>query len=240
MGRQSNKENISSNQVAPRKDKKRKASSAKEIPSSSGCKRVKQEGPALSLMSLPSDVHYLLLQYLDVRSMDRLARTCSHFDSLIRGRYLTSVSLPMRSTDSFMKEVKKAQTIEKKPLLRIIRRKPVSEPSYGGPEYWCYETNPKVVDFQVCLLNLEKVQEVDFGPKKEVCEVTAWTAMNWVDMVKVDKFILTRLSDLGALRNISRLDVTIPEESYAKYLWKKIIPAVKLLNLGLTVVERSG
>ena len=245
MGRQSNKENISTNQVArpPRKDKKRKVSSAKEIPSSSGCKRVKQEGPALSpprlsLMTLPSDVHYLLLQYLDVTSMRRLALTCSHFDSLIKGRYLTSVSLPMLSTDSFMKEVKKAQTIEKKPLLRILRRKPVSmNSSYYA---WCYETNPKVVDFQICLLNLEKVQEVEFGPKKKVCEVTETTARAWADLVVVDKFIFTRLSALGALRNISRLDVTIPEENYAKYLWKEIIPEVKLLKLRLTVVERSG
>ena len=81
---------------------------------------------------------------------------------------------------------------------------------------------------------------MEFGPKKKVCEVTETTARAWADLVEVDKFIFTKLSALGALRNISRLDVTIPEENYAKYLWKEIIPEVKLLKLRLTVVERSG
>ena len=91
----SNKENVSPNSVArlPRKVKKRKASASTVLKTSSS-KKVRQERPAdppVTLITLPYDVHHLLLQYLDVTSMECLANTCSHFQSMINGRYLLSV-----------------------------------------------------------------------------------------------------------------------------------------------------
>merc|ERR1712142_577582 len=72
-----------------------------------------------------------------------------------------------------------------------------------------------------------------------VTKVDKKTAIFLASMVRMDRFILDRLSGLGALKKISRLNVTIPEADYAMYLWKEIIPAMKLLSLRVTVVERS-
>ena len=232
----SNKENVSPNQAAPlpKNAKKRKAPS--DLKNSGSSKKARQEGAAptqVTLLMLPYDVQELLLQYLDVVSMENLVKTCSYYDSLINGRFLTSVHLPFRSNGAFMTEWREAKIIEKKPLLRIVRRK-LKEGNNN------LENNEKLVDFQMELLNLQKVREVDFGPQRGVTQVDSMMAYNWASRGSLDRVILTKLSGLGALRNISRLYLTITEESYAKYLWKEIIPAMNLRRLKLSVVVRHG
>lgn len=238
MGRHSsNKENVSPNQAAPlpKNAKKRKAPS--DLKNSGSSKKARQEGAAptqVTLLMLPYDVQELLLQYLDVVSMEILAKTCSYYDSLINGRFLTSVHLPFRSDGAFLTLLKEAKTIEKKPLLKIVRQ------LKGGIYY--YGDIKNLVDFQMELLSLQNVREVDFGPQRGVTWVdsnmgsfTCFLLDSWATL---DRFILTKLSGLGALRNISRLDLIVTKKSYAKDLWKEIIPAMNLQRLGLFVVVR--
>ena len=120
-----------------------------------------------------------------------------------------------------MKELMETQTIEEKPLLRIAHKIDFT--------YSRYENEKNLMN-QISL----PVREVDFG-RKDI-NVDNMTFYDWGSMVRLDVFILNKLSALGALRKISRLDVTIPDEDYAKYLWKKIIPAMELQSLGVTVV----
>ena len=234
---ESNKENV------PPKPRKRTGPTASKA--INGGKKVRLDVPSaalsqLTLMDLPEEIHVLLLKYLDVRSLKKLAMTNHHLHEMISGRHLISVNLPLLLEGAFRKELKENKTIEKKPLLRIERKK-----STTFDHCHCYENNEDVVDLQMDLLSLQNVRELDFGKRNPV----NWTNLDtiertdlsrmWSHMVCVDIFILNKLSGLGALQTLSRLDVIIPEDWIARYLWKEIIPKVKLLSLRLTVVEGS-
>ena len=238
QAKRANKENV------PPKPKKRKGPAAPKSVSSG--KKVRLEPPTaalsqLTLMDLPEEIHFLLLKYLDVRSLKKLAMTNHHLHEMINGSYLLSVNLPLLREGAFRKELKENITIEKKPLLRIERKKPMTYNHY----FWRYENNKDLMDLQMDLHSLQSVRELDFGKRNPV----NWTALataeradltrTWTHMVSLDQFILNKLSGLGALQNLSRLDVIIPEDSFARYLWEEIIPKVKLLSLKLTVVEGS-
>ena len=69
------------------------------------------------LTSLPNLVLSRLLQFLDVQSLESLSATCSMFDQLISGQYLTSISIPF--SHEFVSEMKTAKSIDKKPLLKL-------------------------------------------------------------------------------------------------------------------------
>ena len=241
QARKANKENVP---PKPEED----PSAPKPI---SSAKKVRVEAPAaaapsqLTLMDLPEEIHRLLLKYLDVRTLKSLAMTNHILHQMICGRYLLSVNLPMLPEGAFRKELKENNTIQKKPLLRIGRKKPMTEEALFQYLGHSYENNVNVVDLELDLVDIENLQELDLGKKTPAnwsalaTAVRADISRTWTNMVLVDKFILNRLSGLGALQNLSRLDVIIPEDSFDKYLWKEIIPKVKLLSLRLTVVEGS-
>ena len=76
-----------------------------------------EKPPAPTLLTLP----YLALQncmsHMDVETLEQLSKTCSYFDQLINGKYLTSLEVPFDA--HFLKEVSSTNTIEKKPLLKL-------------------------------------------------------------------------------------------------------------------------
>ena len=215
QAKRANKEN-----VPPKPEKRKDPSAPKPI---SSAKKVRVEAPAaaapsqLTLMDLPEEIHRLLLKYLDVRTLKTLAMTNHHLHEMICGRYLL-----MLPEGAFRKELKESNTIQKKPLLRIERKKPMT-------------LNHLLLLTQLDLLRLQNLRELDLGTRIPANR-PSWT---WTSTALMDKNILNRLSELGALQNLSRLEVIIPEESFAKYLWEEIIPKVKLQSLRLTVVEGS-
>ena len=233
MVRHSNQAKKSKIENVPPKPRKRKGPRAPK--SINGGKKVRRETPAaalsqLTLMDLPEEIHRLLLKYLDVRTLKTLAMTNHHLHEMICGRYL--LMLPEGVFN----------TIQKKPLLRIELKKPMTN-------------NHMLLLTQLDLLRLQNLRELDLGTRIPA----NWTALapavradinwTWSATALMDKYILNRLSGLGALQNLSRLDVFIPDDSFAKYsfakysfakyLWEEIIPKVKLLSLRLTVVEGS-
>ena len=53
--------------------------------------------------------------------------------------------------------------------------------------------------------------------------------------------ILSQLSRLGVLRNISRLNLLLVSNEMGELLWKEVIPQMRsLLKLDITVVERMA
>merc|ERR1719397_1893544 len=86
----------------------------------------------LTLLTLPYEVKDQLLKYLDIKSMEALSKTCSQFDLMINGRFLTSLNLPFVINEPFMTEVKETEVIEKKPLLRLEFQKPFLYVVTGG------------------------------------------------------------------------------------------------------------
>ena len=47
--------------------------------------------PPQTLMSIPYELQDYLFRYLDVEALEALSATCSHFDLMIKGRYLISI-----------------------------------------------------------------------------------------------------------------------------------------------------
>ena len=72
-----------------------------------------------TLLTLPRLVHQKLLLYLDVESMESLSKTCSVFDWLINGQYLTSINIPHDPSFHFLKEIRETGSLEVKPLLKL-------------------------------------------------------------------------------------------------------------------------
>ena len=73
--------------------------------------------PPPSFLDLPKLAMERILGLLDVDSMENLSQTCSYFDQLICGNFITSLNFPF--DESFIQEIHMAKSIEKKPLLRL-------------------------------------------------------------------------------------------------------------------------
>ena len=77
--------------------------------------------PVPTLVTLPSLVTRKLLLYLDVDALENLSATCSFFDNIIAGRFLTSINFPFSS--EFTAELAATKLVEKKPLLKLKCKK---------------------------------------------------------------------------------------------------------------------
>ena len=182
---------------------------------------------ATTFLGLPFDVLDHLLGYLDVDSMEALGRTCSQMDLLINGRYLTSVELPFPKRGSFMKAIDSSEVIEKKPVLKVLCPRALDHEGVWKRKYQ--------LDTHLRLLSLKRVREVDLLPSKIPEVPMNRFHMNWFDKEaeEYERIILDRLSNLGALRNISRLSIMFSNVTQGQYL-ESIMPAMtNLLELDL-------
>ena len=174
---------------------------------------------ATTFLGLHYDVLDHLLKYLDVKSLEALGQTCSQMDLLINGRYLTSVKLPFSKDDAFMKEIKEAEVIEKKPVLKVVHHRPSL--------YRHYVEKKSLLDIHLSLLSLKKVREVDLGH----ATVPLWMIPRWMEPhhLEIDRLILQRIN----LGNISRLSIMFSDIAQAQHL-EQIMPAMSnLLELKL-------
>jgi len=216
--------------------------------------------PPATMMTLPWEVQFELTRYLDVASLEALSQTCSHFDSLINGRYLTTINLPFTINGGFMNEIKKSKVIEKKALLRLECKKPrndlsslqehlpsiLSQDSHYSHSLYqfvdtCHVVKQYVLETQLDLLDLSKLRELDFVPENIRQEVSNFTVSMMECALSFDHIIASRLGRVGALANISRLDIMLGLEETGHDLWKKYLPSLNnLLELNIVVLERKA
>ena len=112
--------------------------------------------PVPSLITLPCLVLRKLLLYCDVDTLEKLSTTCSYFDQLISGRFITSLDFPLPL--DFINEVAATSRLEKKPLLKIRCKKSDEKqliPSFS--EYMFHS--------QLAFLSLHKIREFDLVPE---------------------------------------------------------------------------
>ena len=243
-----NKENVPPPGVESQRQIKSKKRTRSSVLDSRAPKEKKAKGarkelpPPPTFQGLPYDVLDHLLQYLDVQSLTALGRTCSQFDLMIFGRYLTSVRLPFKKNGAFMKEIRAAEVIEKKPVLRILCRS--FDDDYPYPHE---KINEKYqMDAQMDFLNLKKVREVDLFPGK-IPDADGTVEVEFLDMVvrctrsqDFDKIIMDRLADVGALRNISRLNIMFSNRRQGQFIEKIMKDMPNLLELNLFVAVNWG
>ena len=159
--------------VSAKKVKKVLAKKVKKVSAKDSSKTELRK--AATLMSLNYDAQDKLLQYLDVKvrllsvkkyhphivffnhqSLEALSKTCSYFDQMINGRYLTTVNLPF---GRFINDIKQSEILEKKPVLRLQCKDDLDMFVDTSLEIKQY-----LIETQLSLLDLSQVQEVDLVP----------------------------------------------------------------------------
>ena len=134
-----------------------------------------------------------------------------------------------------MKEIKRSEVIEKKPVLKVLCQRPRNHVQVLEGRFQ--------LDTHLSLLSLNKVREVDLFPGKvpqAPLNQAMIRAQNWSESQEFDRIILDRLSDLGALRNISRLTIMFHEKTQGLFI-EQMMPALTNLqefNLFVAVTWR--
>ena len=175
-----------------------------------------------SLATLPGLVHQKLLTYLDVQSMESLSKTCSVFDILINGQYLTAVNIP-HDVD-FYKEIRKTG-FDVKPLLKLQSNKnyPV--------DYFIADWGKFAIDYiintQLSMLVTTSLREIDLVPFNAREGMSASPAPGRIrypynelssstkeKLFELDSGILHELANTNSLKHVSRLSLMTSHRSH--------------------------
>ena len=173
LRRSTRKRSIPAAQDCPQSAKKSHKATAPSTPA-----------PPPTLLNLPLCAITRLLLCLDVNSLENLSATCSYFDQLIAGRFLTSIDFPFPM--NFIKEILQTNCLDKKPLLKLRCKKSSSLMSDGYSEPTSIhkllvynDPDPNMIDYlvltQMSLLSLHKVRELDLVPYNMLI---GWRVMN--------------------------------------------------------------
>jgi len=207
--------------------------------------------PVPTLVTLPSLVLRKLLLYLDVDTLETLSTTCSLFDTLIAGRFLTSINFPFCS--EFAAELDATRLVEKKPLLKLKckkSRKAFSIDGITSPMSMhklivdSFPRNCNLINYmvhrQLTLLSLEKLREVDLVPESVWEEEEGGTSVISPGVMfsygYFDYGLLKQISRMGSLSHVTRLNMMVESEVYLEYFITKF---PSLIELGLTIVSKQ-
>ena len=213
-----------------------------------------------SLLTLPALALEILMSYIDVKSLESLGQTCSFFDLLINGTYLTSLSLPFDA--HFLKEVYNTGTIEKKPLLRLTC--PKSKESFGivfkdqpaaqgivppSPQTTMSDmsvhrvisdSKQDITDYlihsQLSILNLEKLREIDLIPKEHSANPLQSSRI-YEGYKSFDVSIMKHLSLNSWLTNVTSLSITVDTTFFLEDYVNKM---PNLQELELVIAAKTG
>ena len=215
--------------------------------------------PKPTLLTLPYLVVQTLLSHLDVTSLEQLSKTCSFFDQLINGKYLTSLCVPFDA--HFLKEISTTNVVEKKPLLKL--RCPKSEelfkvvyddvdvPSVKTQMMSQMSVHRVLVDItpnintdymihlQLSFLNLEELREIDLIPETASAThpLVHHRGHNCFDFA-----ILKHLSMNSWLDNVTKFSIMIPMGDSHYYIDSYLGPNTmpNLRELEVVVASRGN
>ena len=203
--------------------------------------------PVPTLSTLPHVVTMKLLLYLDVDTLERLSATCSYFDELIAGRFLTSIDFPFNL--DFSAEIAATQALEKKPLLKIKSKKTKDEfrilpnkPTSIHKIIWSWRSKcPDMIDYlvhsQLSLLSLDQLREVDLVPDNFPRTWNGYPHSGVLDSYfNFDMGLLRQISRMGSLSHVTRLDVFVDHHFYLEEFMSKF---PSLLEFGLTIALKG-
>jgi len=190
--------------------------------------------------------------YFDVDTLENLSATCSYFDLLISGRFLTSINFPFNV--DFNAEVAAASNVEKKPLLKMRCKKSKDEfkifpdmpDEFSEPSSIhklivdnCPDMTDYMVQSQLSLLSLENLREIDLVPDKIMDEggIRAPSQRVMDSYSNFDSGLLRQISRFGSLSCVTRLDVLVDHNFYLEQFMSQF---PSLIELGLFITTRSG
>jgi len=190
--------------------------------------------------------------YFDVDTLENLSATCSYFDLLISGRYLTSINFPFNV--DFNAEVAATSNVEKKPLLKMRCKKSKDEfkifpdmpDEFSEPSSIhkiivenCPDMTDYMVQSQLSLLSLENLREIDLVPDKIMDEggIRAPSQRVMDSYSNFDSGLFRQISRFGSLSCVTRLDVLVDHNFYLEQFMSQF---PSLIELGLFITTRSG
>jgi len=218
--------------------------------------------PPPTLTTLPYVVTRRLLQYCDVDTLESLSATCSYFDLMISGRFLTSINFPFNV--DFNAEVAATSNVEKKPLLKMRCKKSKDEfkifpdmpDEFSEPSSIhkiivenCPGMTEYMVQSQLSLLSLENLREIDLVPDKIMDEggnrALSQRVMNSYSIF--DLKLLRQISRFGSLSCVTRLDVLVDiiyfyrpmNDEIENYLEQFMSQFPSLIELGLFITTSN-
>jgi len=225
------------NQVPVLRRSKRKRNTSSSNPTivkKSKKSRATISSPVLtpSLTTLPYLVTRILLLYLDVHTLENLSKTCSYFDQFISGRFLTSLDFPLPL--DFINEVATTSRLEKKPLLKIRCKK-------DGILFSLSPTSTAyMIKWQLSLLSLHKVREIDFVPAELELGLDGNGMVQYISRSTRSKYevfdmsLLRHIQSMGSLEHVSRLDILFNDTWWQE--WHRALQMFpSLVELGITL-----
>jgi len=206
--------------------------------------------PVPTLTTLPYVVIQTLLMYFDVDTLEILSTSCSFFDQIISGKYLTTIEFPFPS--DFNNELA-TSNVEKKPLLRIKCKKSQDQfnifPDVPGQSCSMHKiitkTAPSAMDYmvksQMSVLSLDLLRELDFVPEGLDKRGGASRMLPEKTKFTYDRFdarLLIQLNRMGSLRLVTRLSLLVDHNFFIHPALSAMFPS--LIELGLCLVEITG
>jgi len=153
----------------------------------------------------PYVLNHLLL-FLDVTSLQQLAKTCTLFDQLISGQFITNLHLPL--SKEFLQEVENAEVIEKKPVLRMTVSESQLEAFFGvEPGFIGTRNVAGLLNFQLSLLDLTKLRDLVIKPSSRDNNEGLGTCIFFFRFL--GRQLLQALARCGVLCRLTRMEVPV-------------------------------
>jgi len=208
-----------------------------------------------TLLSFPQNVIETIFLYLDVGTLEIMCKTCSYFDQMINGKYITSINFPF--SEDFIKEIADTDSVEKKPLLKLICKKPrdvmnvyqnqnSSYLSQASVHQIIVETPSRAMNYvvisQMSLLSLHQLRELDLVPE---CLKNVVSSPRLVNEKVISKYtwfdcdLILQISKMGSLKCVTRLDILVNEAISAVIVENTLNQFPSLIELGLHVLTNS-
>ena len=210
--------------------------------------------PSPTIYDLPHLAMERIMNLLDVKGIEALGQTCSYFDQLICGNFITSLNFPF--DESFIEAINSTKSMDKKPLLRLVCNKSKSfinvDSSNKSTSFnlvkntsiqkivasACSETIEYLVYSQFSLLSLNQLRELDLCPEEISSRLLNYESNKTLDNYKqLDITILKNLQFSNCLNNLTKLDIVLDNSFYADECLDHL---PNLRELGIVMCGKTG
>ena len=213
--------------------------------------------PTPTIYDLPHLAMERILNLLDVKGIEALSQTCSYFDQLISGNFITSLNFPF--DESFIEAINSTKSMDKKPLLRLVCNKSktfVNDLNVDSSNKStslslvkncsiqkiiasaCSETIEYLVYSQFSLLSLNQLRELDLCPEENSSRLLNYESNKTLDNYKqLDITILKNLQYSNCLTNLTKLDIVLDNSFNADECLDHL---PNLRELGIVMCGKTG
>ena len=213
--------------------------------------------PSPTIFDIPQLAMEKILDLLDVKGIEALGQTCSFFDELICGNYITSLNFPIDA--SFIEAINSTKSLDKKPLLRLVCNKSkafindqtvvsskkstsLNAVRSASIQKIVSSANPETIEYlvysQFSFLSLNQLRELDLRPEDFNSRLINHESSKTLENYKqLDMSILKNLQLADCLKNLTKLDIVLDNSFYADECLDNL---PNLRELGIVMCGKTG